>query len=83
MDCGDDWTKFTLEVWSWVGVNLELDIIDTIVEVEVGEVLLLVSEDDVCAFTEPIVPSTCGLGAGLEWSIVGLGKFGNKVPDCD
>ena len=69
-----------------MGVDLALDTVDTAAEVEVDELLLPVVEDDACVFTEPIVPSTCGLGAGLEGSVVGLGAFGiksYKVPDYE
>ena len=63
---------------------MELDTIDIATKVEVDELLLPVATDDACAFTEPIVPSTCGLGASLEGSVIGLGEFGIKsyiVPD--
>jgi len=69
-----------------VGVDLELDTVDTIDEVEVDELLLPVIEDDACAFTEPIVPSTCGSRVGLEGSVIGLGSFGInswKVPNYE
>ena len=62
---------------------MALDIVEVEVGVEADEIFALVEDDLDCVETEPMRPSTYGLGAGFDGSFVGLGVLGitsYKVP---
>ena len=54
---------------------MELDTSEVEAGVEVDETFSPVKDDNHCVLTEPIRPSTCGLGASLDGSLVGLGAW--------
>lgn len=67
-----------------MGVDLALDTLKVEAEVEVDEPFSLVEDDDDYVLTEPIRLSTCGSGASLDGSLVGLRVLGissYKVPN--
>ena len=75
-----------MEVWPGVEVDLDLDIIKVEDGVEVDELLVPTEYDQDYVWTEPIRPSTCGSGVGLDGSLVGLVLLGissYKVPDWE